>query len=185
VRDSIVARSYAGALFELAERHDSHDGFDQGLDTVTSLIASDPRIRSFLETPKIGVGEKKRVLRGALEDQVPPLFMQFVLVVLQKGRQRLLRAIAAEYRTLLDEKRGLLHAQVTLAHEPDEQLEQTIIAELTRLTGRTVVPNITVDPDIMGGIVVRFGDHIMDGSLRSRLRRLRRRLVQATLQPAG
>lgn len=185
MRDSIVARSYAGALFELAERHDAHDAFVQGLNTLTALIGSDSRIRNFLETPKIDVSEKKRVLRGALQDQVSPLFMQFVLVVLQKGRQRLLRVIAAEYRELLDEKRGRLHAQVTLAHEPDEELERAIVGELARLTGRTVVPHITVDPEILGGIVVRFGDHIMDGSVRRRLVRLRQRLAQATLQPAG
>jgi F-type H+-transporting ATPase subunit delta len=113
------------------------------------------------------------------------MFMHFVLVVLQKRRQRLLRSIAAAYRELLDEKLGRLHAQVTLAREPDEALEQAIIAELTRLTGRTVVPHVTVDPEILGGIVVRFGDHIMDGSVRRRLNRLRQRLVQATLQPAG
>jgi F-type H+-transporting ATPase subunit delta len=185
VRDSIVARSYAGALFELAERHDAHDDFAQGLNTVTALVASDARIRNFFETPKIAVGEKKRVLRDALQDQVSPMFMQFVLVVLQKRRQRLLRSIAAAYRELLDEKLGRLHAQVTLAREPDEALEHAIIAELTRLTGRTVVPHVTVDPEILGGIVVRFGDHIMDGSVRRRLNRLRQRLVQATLQPAG
>jgi F-type H+-transporting ATPase subunit delta len=185
VQESIVARSYADALFELGERHDSHDAFVHGLNTITSLVAADPRIRAFLETPKVDVRAKQAALRAALQEHVTPLFMQFVLVVLQKRRQRLLRAIAAEYRDLLDRQQGRLHAQVTVAHEPDEALEQEIIAELTRVTGRTVVPNIIVDPEIMGGIVVRFGDHIMDGSLRSRLRRLRQRMRQATLQPAG
>jgi F-type H+-transporting ATPase subunit delta len=64
-------------------------------------------------------------------------------------------------------------------------LRATITAELERLTGKTVMPAITVDPSILGGIIVRYGDHIMDGSLRRRLLALRRRLVEATLPPRG
>jgi F-type H+-transporting ATPase subunit delta len=181
VRDTTVARSYAGALFELGERHDAHDAFVQGLNTITTLLDSDPRVRAFLETPKIGVAEKKRALRAALGEQMTPLFMNFVLVVLEKRRQRLLRAIAAEYRELLDAKLGRLHVQVTLAHEPDEATEQTITAELSRVLGRTVIPHITVEPALLGGIVVRYGDRVLDGSLRHRLTALRQRMVGAAV----
>jgi F-type H+-transporting ATPase subunit delta len=185
MRNAIVARNYAGALFELGERHDAHDEFVQGLNTINALIDADPRIRQFLETPKIDVGRKKQALRDALQQQVSPLFMNFVLVVLAKRRQRLLQEIAAEYRDMLDSKLGRLHAQVTLAHEPDEALERTIASELTDRLGRTVIPHIDVEPDILGGIIVRWGDHVMDGSLRRRLSGLRRRLVETTLQNAG
>jgi F-type H+-transporting ATPase subunit delta len=185
VRDTTVARNYAEALFELGERHGAHDDFAQGLNLITSLLAEDARIRTFLETPKINVARKKTVLREALAEQMSPLFMNFVLVVLQKRRQRLLRAIAAEYRDLLDEKLGRLHVQVTLAHEPDEATEQSIIAELSRILGRTVIPHITVDPALLGGIVVRYGDRVMDGSLRRRLVSLRHRMIEAALPAAA
>lgn len=181
MQESTVARSYAETLFELGERHDAHDDFAQGLNTVTSLIESDPRISSFLETPKIDAAGKREALRSALAEHVSPMFMSFVLVLMRKRRQRLIRAIAAEYRELLDEKLGRLHVQVTLAHEPDEAAEQAIVAELTRITGRSVIPHITVDPALLGGIVVRYGDHVMDGSLRRRLLAMRQRLVNATL----
>jgi F-type H+-transporting ATPase subunit delta len=184
VRDATVARSYAEALFALGEKHGAHDDFAQGLNTLTSLLDADPRIRSFLETPKIDLTLKRHALRGALAEQVSPLFMNFVLVVLQKRRQRLLRGIAAAYRDLLDEKLGRLHVQVTLAHEPDETTEQAVITELSRILGRTVIPHISVDPALLGGIVVRYGDRVMDGSLRHRLVSLRHRLVEAAL-PAG
>lgn len=181
MRDGIIARNYAGALFELGERHDAHDEFVQGLNTITSLIAADARIRAFLETPKIDVARKKQALRAALGTHVSPLFMNFVLVVLQKHRQRILHAIAAEYGELLDDKLGRLRATVTLAHEPDETLERHISAELSRYTGLTVIPRFVVEPAILGGIVVRYGNHVMDGSLRRRLVGMRRRLVAATL----
>jgi F-type H+-transporting ATPase subunit delta len=174
----MVARSYAEALFELGQRHGAHDAFAHGLNTLTLLLESDPRIRGFLETPKIAVALKKRALRGALGGEVSPLFMNFVLVVLDKRRQRLLHGIAAAYRDLLDEKLGRLHVDVTLAHEPDEAAEQAIIAELTRITGRTVIPHIKVDPTLLGGIIVRYGDRVMDGSLRRRLISMRHRLLE-------
>jgi F-type H+-transporting ATPase subunit delta len=178
VHETTVARSYAEALFELGQRHNAHDEFAQGLNTITSLLDSDPSIRAFLETPKIGVEVKQRALRDALAEQVSPLFMNFVLVVLRKRRQRTLRSIAAAYRDLLDEKLGRLHVHVALAHEPDEAAEQAIISELSRITGRTVIPHIEVNPALLGGIVVRYGDRVMDGSLRRRLLSLRQRLVE-------
>ena len=185
MRSSIVARSYAEALFELGERQNAHDDFAQGLNTVTSLLESDARGRAFLETPKIEVAHKKAALRQALQSHVSPVFLNFLLVVLEKRRQKLLRGIAAEYRELLDEKLGRLHVQVSMAHEPDEQTEQTVISELSRILGRTVIPHITVDPSLLGGIVVRYGDNVMDGSLRRQLLSLRQRLVQASLPAAA
>ncbi|HEX6133223.1 MAG TPA: ATP synthase F1 subunit delta [Longimicrobiales bacterium] len=181
MRDTTVARSYAEALFELGDRHAAHDDFARGLSTITSLLDSDPRVRAFLETPKIDVADKKRALRTALDEQVSPMFMNFVLVVLEKRRQRLLRIIAGEYRELLDRKLGRLHVQVTLAHEPDESAEQAITAELSRILGRSVIPHITVDPALLGGIVVRYRDRVLDGSLRHRLVSLRHRMVEAAL----
>ncbi|HSJ26052.1 MAG TPA: ATP synthase F1 subunit delta [Longimicrobiales bacterium] len=184
MRATVVARSYAEALFELGERHDTHDEFAQGLNTMTSLLGTDPRIRSFLETPKVDVARKQDALRNALGAQVSPMFMNFVLVVLRKRRQRLFSEIAAAYRDLLDEKLDRVHVQVTVAHEPDEQLEDRIQAELTRILGRTVLPHVHVDPAILGGIIVRYGDKVVDGSLRRRLVGLRRRLVAASVNAA-
>jgi F-type H+-transporting ATPase subunit delta len=188
VHDTMVARSYAEALFELGQRHDAHDDFASALNTVTALIGSDPRIGAFLDTPKVDVHQKKRILKDAIAGQVPVMFMNFLLVVLQKRRQRLLHGIADAYRDLLDEKLGRLHVDVTLAHEPDEVAEQAIISELTRITGKTVMPHIRIEPALLGGIIVRFGDRVMDGSLRRRLATMRHRLLEnamLTRLPAG
>ena len=184
MHNTTVARSYASALFELGEKHGAHDELALGLNTLTSLVDSDPLIRTFIETPKFDAQRKQRALRGALERQVSPLFMNFLLVVLRKRRQRLLRDMAREYGALLDEKMNRVHAQVTLAHEPDDATEERITGELSRILGKTVVPHIHVNPDILGGIIVRYGDRVMDGSLRRQLLGLRHRMVDVAL-PAG
>ncbi|HUH00057.1 MAG TPA: ATP synthase F1 subunit delta, partial [Gammaproteobacteria bacterium] len=121
-------------------------------------------------------------LRTALAGQVPPVFLNFLLVVLDKRRQRLLGEIALAYRELLDEKLGLLNVEVTLAHELDERGEEEVALQLSRILGRRVLPHLRVDPAILGGIIVRYGDRVLDGSLRRRLVSLRRRLLGAGLE---
>ncbi len=181
MRESTVARSYAEALFEAGERHGQLDAFTEAVDGLARLLDSEPKLRAFLDSPQVETGEKKGVLRRVLADRVPPLFLNFLMVVLDKRRQRLIREIAREYHALLDERLGRLHVQVTLAREPDEQEEREIATELSRVLDRQVIPHVQVNPEILGGIVVRYGDRVLDGSLRRRLVSLRRRLVEVEL----
>lgn len=181
---TIVGRSYAEALFELGERHDAHDDIAQGLNLMTTLLDADPRIRTFLETPKVAIAGKQQVLRDTLGAQVAPMFLNFLMVILRQRRQRLLRDIAAAYRDMLDRKLGRVQVAVTVAHEPDEALEETLRRELSRIVGQDVVPHVRVEPAILGGMIVRYGDRIIDASVRRRLIGLRRSMVEA-VAPAG
>lgn len=181
MRETTIARSYAEALFELGQRHGESEDYATAFHELVGLYDREPIVRLFLLTPKVEPEEKKRVLDTALEGRVPPLFLNFVKVVIDKRRQRLLDLIAREYDAILDESLGRLHVQVTLARDPDERMEEDIRAELTRVLGRKVVPHIQVDPAILGGVIARYGDKVLDGSLRRRLRSMRRRLLEAQL----
>lgn len=181
---STVARSYADALFELGTRTGQRDRFGEAFGVVEALLESVPRFRAFLDVPTVDRADKKRVLRTAFEGAVPPSFLNFLMVVLDKRRQRLLPDIAREYRARVDEALGRVHAEVTLAREPDERLERLVAEGLSRRIGRTVVPHVRVDPRILGGIVVRFEDRVMDASVRRRLTAMRRQLLAAELEPA-
>lgn len=181
MRDTTIARSYADALFELGERHQAHDAFAKAFHQLASLIEQEPLVRRFLESPQIDAAERKRVLETAFGGRVPPLFLNFVLVVIDKRRQRLLTEIAREYDLLVDEHLGRLHVNVTLARDPDERTEEDLRAELSRILRKSVIPHVTVDPRILGGLVVRYGDKVMDGSLRRRLAGMRRRMLEAAL----
>jgi F-type H+-transporting ATPase subunit delta len=177
VRDSTVARSYADALFDIARKTGEEMTFARAFEALDRVLASDVRVRNFLATPKIDVAAKKHTLRAALQGKVPTLFLNFLMVVLDKRRQRILREMSIEYHSLVDEHLGRLNVRVTLAHEPDERAEEDITAELSRILGRKVVSHIEIDPGIVGGIVVRYGDRILDASLRRRLLNLRERLL--------
>ncbi|MEJ2678002.1 MAG: ATP synthase F1 subunit delta [Gemmatimonadota bacterium] len=185
MRETTIARSYAEALFELASRRKEHDAVLTAFEAFGTLLEGAPEIRTFLETPKISANDKRKVLRAALEGRAPEIFVNFLQVVVDHRRQRLLRLVEREYRTLVDEHEGRLHVNVTLAREPDEAQRRQIAADLSRTLGKEVEPHIRVNANIMGGIVVRFGDQVLDGSLKRRLSSLRRRMLDVDLPKAA
>lgn len=181
MRSPTIARNYAGALYELGARSGEAEDYAEAFRTLTDALGSDPRIGRFLETPKIEAKAKESALRQALEGRVPERFLRFVLVVIRKGRQSLLSEIEAAYQEILDVHAGRIHAQVTLAREPDPATERLIADRLSEMLGLTVVPHVRVNPDILGGVVVRYGDRAMDGSVRRQLVSLKRQMMRAGL----
>lgn len=181
MRTLTIARSYAATLFALGCKHDAVEAFGGALEDFVRLLDEVPQLGPFLETPRIGVAEKKRVLREALEGKVPKLFLNFLLITVDKRRQGLLREVAAAYRQLLDEHLGRERVQVVVARPVDEAWKEEVVRRLSRLRGKTVIPDVRVRPQILGGIIVRAGDRILDGSLRRQLEELRRRLIRAPI----
>lgn len=188
MRSELIARNYAETLLDLADRNGGAAAMDQfaaALDEVAGLVQSDPRVRQFLETPRVPAAEKKRALRAALAGRAPELFLRFVSVLVDKRRQTLLPEIADAFRGLVDERMGRVRVQVAISHLPDEALQAEIGNALALRLGRTVIPTFTVDPELLGGMVVQVGDEILDGSVRSSAARLRRAMMAAQLPPAA
>jgi F-type H+-transporting ATPase subunit delta len=177
MRDTTIARNYAEVLLALANKADDTDGWGRTVREVADAIGADVTLRHFLESPRVSAERKGEILARAFQDRLPPLFVRFLQTLLRKGRQMLLPEIATEYHTLLDEAEGRVHAQVTFARSPSEGERAAVTQGLSRTLGKQVVPHVTVDPAIVGGVVVRVGDQVMDGSVRRRLRILRERLV--------
>ena len=181
---TIIARNYAETLLELARRSGGDqtvDAYASALEEVAELLRREPRVREFLETPRVSTEERKRAVRAAFDGNVPEPFLRFLLVVIEKRRQALLREIASEYVKLVDEVHGRVRADITLAREADADLQQEIVASLEKRLGRTVVPTFRSDPDIVGGVLIRVGDELYDGSLRRRIAGLRRRMMAAAV----
>jgi len=181
VRDETIARNYAETLFELAERHEGVEVYGTGIDTVARLIDENDDFRLFLETPRIDVTQKKEVVRRVFGERLPAKLVNFLLITLDKRRQRLLRAIAREYMGLMDEHFNRIHVEVTLARELDADSMEEMERRLTTALGKTAIPHVRVKPRILGGAIFRTGDTIFDGSLRRRLEGMRRVLLKADL----
>lgn len=175
---SAVVRTYAETLLELALREDAVDRFGEHLSELASYYRLEEDVRRFLETPRVGLEEKKAAIREAYGESAPEAFVRFLMVLLDKGRQRYLPRIHEEFRDLVDEREGRVHATVTLAREPEDDFREEIAEALTGVVGKEVIPHFRVDEDILGGVVVRLEDHVMDGSLRRRLSDLQERLLE-------
>jgi len=183
MRAEIIARNYADTLLELARRHGGQGTVEEFGDAMERLaeVVAEPRVREFLASPRIPAAERKEALRGALEGRVPDLFLRFVMLVVDKRRQKLLGDIASEYRGLVDEQMGRVRVQVAVSHEPDDALRQEVARALAGRLGREVIPTFTVDPSLLGGMVIRYGDEILDGSVRTAAENLRRRMMAAAM----
>jgi F-type H+-transporting ATPase subunit delta len=177
MRNATVARSYAEGVFDLARKHNLHKEFTAGFQAL-SVVLGEPSVRTFLVSPKLDVKTKKTVLRAALANRVHPLFLNFLQVVIDKRRQGILADISEQYFGLLDAAQGRMHVQVTVAREASPELQKDISARLSEIFGKTVLPHIQVDRRILGGIIVRHQDKVIDGSLRRRLLAMRRRLLE-------
>ena len=184
MRDETIARSYAETLFELADRNDGLEEYGGAIETVALLVEEDRKFRLFLETPRIDDEDRKSVVREAFGAALPKHVVNFVLVTIDKRRQRLLRTISSEYQALLDERMGREHVQVTVARTVAESTRRVIADRLSAVLGKEAIPHILVKPEILGGLVVRTGDTIYDGSVRRRLEGMRRRLLEAQLPAA-
>jgi F-type H+-transporting ATPase subunit delta len=176
LRSETIARNYAETLFELGERDGNTERYTDLLDAVASAIEQTPRVQAVLMSPKVPKSEKARILAGALRE-TPRDFVLFLQAMIKRGRQQLLREVATEYLGLLDQKLDRVRAGVTLARTPDERLKRAIQDALSRQLGKQVIPAFTVDPEILGGTIVRVGERVLDGSVRRRMTKLRRQLL--------
>lgn len=179
MRDSTIARNYAEVLVALARRADALDAFGEHIAAVASAMESEPRLGSFLAAPQVSADQKKAVLARAFAAYPRP-FLRFLQKLVENRRQLLIPAVAVEYANLVDESTGRVHAQVTVSREATEKDRASIAAALTKRMGRTVIPHVIVNPAILGGVIVRVGDTVMDGSVRKRVATLRSQLTQAT-----
>ncbi len=179
MRDVSIARNYAEALLALAGKAKDAEGWGALISALGDAVGEDKALRNFLEAPQVSAGEKNVVLGKALSDKAPRPFVLFVQKLVSNRRQMLLPEIAVEYHNLLDAAAGRVHARVTVAREYDDAAREALKAALTTALKKTVVAHVSVDPRILGGVVVRVGDTVMDGSVKRRLSKLRDTLLTA------
>lgn len=172
-----IGRNYAETLLILAKKSGEVEEWGDMLDAIAAGMREDTILRTFLGSPKLAASQKIEILEKALSRRVPPLFLRFIDAVIEKRRQMLIPEIASEYRLLIDESENRVHATVTVAAEPSETERDALARQLSRLFGKRVVPHISLNPAILGGVIVKVGDVVMDGSVRKRLATLRQRML--------
>jgi F-type H+-transporting ATPase subunit delta len=177
MRDTTIARNYAETLLVLARKANNLRGWGDLMLDVARAMETDATLRLFLESPRVSAQKKNEVLSAAFQDRMPRLLVKFLQSLVKNRRQMLIPEIAREYLDLVDAAEGRMHARVTVAMEQTDAEKQAIAKRLSTLFDRDVIPHVTVDPAIMGGVIVHVGDTVLDGSVRKRLATLRRRML--------
>lgn len=181
MRDATVTRNYAEALLELARRAEDLPGWGKLIQDVSNAMEDDATLHLFLESPKISEAQKSAVLSEALADRVPRHFLRFLLALVRKRRQMLIPEIATEFHNLVDQSEGRIHANVTVARETSEVERNEIAEQLSRVLGKQAMLHVNVNPAILGGVIVKVGDTVMDGSIRKRLATLKVRILEGSV----
>jgi F-type H+-transporting ATPase subunit delta len=178
-RDS-AARRYAEAAFEVATRDDAIETWRAELDAAAARVG-DERVTRVLSNPAIPLDQRSVALAGLLQGTASTGPSNLIQLLLKRGRIEELPRVAAEFRRLDDRRQGITHATVTSAAalSPDEI--RALTARLEQSTGGRIALDTVVDDSLLGGLIVRVGDRLIDGSVRGRLERLRNQLISGAL----
>jgi F-type H+-transporting ATPase subunit delta len=174
------ARRYAEAAFEIAQRDDSVAGWLGGLDTAVERL-SEPRVARVLANPAIPFPERRALVERLLGTDVTGPPRNLVLLLVRRNRAHELADVARELRRLQAKREGVVQATVTSALPLTEDEMAALRERLATITGGRIEMDTRTDPAILGGIQVRLGDRLIDGSVRGRLERLRTRIASGSI----
>ena len=173
-----IAVVYARSLFEVAKDQDKLDDVRDQIDEFADALDESRELAVFFFSPYFSTEEKKDGLDKAI-DGAEPIVQNFLGLLIENHRMPALFRVRRELDRLWEEENELLPVQITSAIELDEAVTKRIGEEIGRQTGRKVELSTTVDPDVLGGIVLRVGNSILDASIRTRLERLRKQVARA------
>jgi len=173
-----IAQVYARSLFEVAEELGLIDVIREQLSQFADALEENRELATFFFSPYFSTEEKKDALHRAIEG-AEPIFMSFLEALVERHRMPAIFRIRARYEAMWDDANQLLPVQVTSAIELDEQTVQEIGERIGQQTGRKVELSSSVDSGILGGIVLRVGNFILDASIRNQLNQLRKELAHA------
>lgn len=173
-----IAEVYARSLFEVAKEQDLLDTIREQLKEFTQAVNDNRDLQIFFFSPYFSTEEKKEALQKTVQD-AEPIFVNFLEALIERHRMPAIFRIRDRFQDLWDEENQLLPVQVTSAIELDESIIDNIGARIGEQTGRQVELSSKVDPDILGGIVLRVGNSILDASIRNRLDQLRKQVARA------
>jgi F-type H+-transporting ATPase subunit delta len=173
----IQAKRYAQAVFAIAQEHQELDKWQADLKKLGTLTAI-PELVAVMDNPNLAFKDKTRLLGQQIRN-VSPLALNLAYLLISRGKTNLLSAISSEYQCLLDSFRGIELADVTTAVPLEAGGKSVLTKHLEALTGKKIVMDLKVDPGIIGGIIIRTGGKLIDGSTTSRLTALKDKLANA------
>ncbi len=170
MKQTILARRYAKAIFTVGQERGKFEEYNDVLAGVAGLYASNPEVVDALTNPLYPLDIREKVMAGMIASmEVDSVMGNFLNLLVEKKRAEILPEIAEEYKTMVDEEKNISHGSVTSAVELSDELRENVRTTLEKLTGKKVELTASVDPSIIGGIIAKVGDLVLDGSIKTQL----------------
>ncbi len=179
-----VARRYAQALYQEAEREGKTTQVDEDVALLLETFEGSRQLVSLFESPIVSRERKEAVIRKLFEARVQPLTFRFLLLLLEKNREDAFPAAVRAYRALRDEHLNIAEATVRAALPLSKDEEAKLVRSLEQMTGKRIRIRIEQDESLIGGAVIRVGDTVYDGSVRHQLETLRERMERTVMVPS-
>ena len=177
MKNLAVSRRYAKALILIGQEDGQAELYSEELEALVGLFDNQEGFEKTLINPLINKNNRKKVLEAVLAaTDLSAVMKSFLILLFDKGRIGFLRDIAAYYRDMADELKGVVKASVTSATELSAEAVEKIKESLSKKTGKTIVLNVQQDPGLIGGVVTKIGDLVLDGSVKTQLINMRETL---------
>lgn len=177
MKNLAVSRRYAKALILIGQEDGQAEQYNAELESVVKLFDTQENFESALTNPLFNKNDRKKVLEAVLAaTDLSAIMKSFLILLFDKGRIGFLREIASYYRDLADELKGVVKASIVSATKLSSEAIDKIKKSLSKKTGKTIVLNVEQDPSLIGGVVTKIGDLVLDGSIKTQLVNMRETL---------
>jgi F-type H+-transporting ATPase subunit delta len=177
---SEIAQPYAQAMMSVAQSNNLTEQFGEVMRSLLNLLENSEQLQSFIANPFITAEDKKSVLKQVVGEDANPLLRNFLMLLVDRRRIMLLEPICQEYLRLLRQLNQTVLAEVVSAVPLSEEQQQAVKEKVMAMTNaRSVEVDTKLNPDLIGGVIIKVGSQVIDASLRGQLRRLSLRLISA------
>ncbi len=174
----LVSKTYSEALFEVALEEEKVELFLKELEFIVDSLKTYPEFFVLLKSPRINVDEKKKMIAEVFSDKLSEEMNNFLKIILDKRRSGYMEQIKDEYEKLVNEHMGIVKTVATTAVPLSEAEQNNLVEKLEKVTGKKIKLTNSVDKDLLGGVLVKIGDKVIDGTVKSRLNDLREDLAK-------
>ncbi len=178
---STAARRYANAFLETVIEEGKLETAKDDMLTISSTLKSSKELRLFLNNRIINSAQKKAALESIFAKEVDKLTFNLIKLLLKKKREGLLMEITQNFQTLYNRHHGIIIASIYTASELSDKQSKALVKQLEKSTGKTIEINAHVDKDMIGGMMVRIDDTVIDGSVKFKLNQLKEKFTSAAV----
>jgi F-type H+-transporting ATPase subunit delta len=176
--DTMIARRYAGSLYEEALSTSVLESVDEDVAMIRESLDGAPELVRFFGSPVISREKKSVAVTSLFSDRVQPLTLKFLVLMINKGREQLFPDVVRSYQALRDDQMGIVRVSARSARSMSDEEKKSLLVTIESRLGKKVRLDMSLDASLLGGIVVRIGDTVYDGSFSNQLQSLRERLRQ-------